>query len=158
MVDDTHEAEETPWKPESDDPDTPKQQGRVVWFPPVRSFGRLEADKWLAVKTLEEAAELVEASKRWLKPARDMGRLDDALKAAGETGVMPASLDMADRTRLSSRWESSEKDRNRLDLLDEYADVLQTLANLAVAYRITEGEMADAMRRCEERNRLKGRI
>ena len=33
-------------------------------LPDVRSFGRLEQDKWLAVKNLEESAELVEACKQ----------------------------------------------------------------------------------------------
>lgn len=60
-------AEEVPWKPASDD-STPIHEGsRTVHLPDVRSFGRLERDKWLAVKNLEESAELVEACKQWLK-------------------------------------------------------------------------------------------
>ena len=33
---------------------------RIVQMPPVESFGRLTPDKWLLLKTLEEAAEMVE--------------------------------------------------------------------------------------------------
>ncbi|KAA8828231.1 hypothetical protein EMO91_06880 [Bifidobacterium myosotis] len=88
-------------------------------FPPVRSFGRLERDKWLAVKTLEEAAELTEAAKRWLKSG--------------------AAAD-------------------RRDMLDEYADTLQTLANLAAAMGVSDAEIADAMDDCLERNRERGRL
>lgn len=36
----------------------------------------LEQDKWLALKNLEESAELVEASKRWLKTGSDNDRQD----------------------------------------------------------------------------------
>ena len=60
-------VEEVPWKPASDD-STPIHGGsRTVHLPAVRSFGRLERDKWLAVKNLEESAELVEACKQYLK-------------------------------------------------------------------------------------------
>ena len=60
-------AEEVPWKPASND-STPIYEGsRTVHLPAVRSFGRLERDKWLAVKNLEESAELVEACKQYLK-------------------------------------------------------------------------------------------
>lgn len=60
-------VEEVPWKPASDD-STPIHEGsRTVHLPDVRSFGRMEQDKWLAVKNLEESAELVEACKQWLK-------------------------------------------------------------------------------------------
>ena len=38
---------------------------RIVQMPPVESFDRLVPDKWLLLKTLEEAAEMVEAGKRW---------------------------------------------------------------------------------------------
>lgn len=39
---------------------------RTVSIPPIESFGRLTQDKWLALKTLEEAAETVEA-RTWAK-------------------------------------------------------------------------------------------
>lgn len=40
---------------------------RIVKLPSVESFGRLTPDKWLLLKTLEEAAEMVEAGKQYLK-------------------------------------------------------------------------------------------
>lgn len=52
---------------------------RIVQMPPVESFGRLTPDKWLLLKTLEEAAEMVEAGKRLVKgdstARRDLLRL-----------------------------------------------------------------------------------
>lgn len=49
---------------------------RIVQMPPVESFDRLVPDKWLLLKTLEEAAEMVEAGKRLVKgdaKARQLG-------------------------------------------------------------------------------------
>lgn len=60
-------VEEVPWKPESGDSAPIHEGNRTVHLPDVRSFGRLERDKWLAVKNLEESAELVEACKQYLK-------------------------------------------------------------------------------------------
>ena len=40
---------------------------RIVQLPPIESFGHLTPDKWLALKNLEESAELVEACKQYLK-------------------------------------------------------------------------------------------
>lgn len=53
-----------PWHPESDDSSNESHPSRVVRLPAVQSFGRLKRDKWLAVKTLEESAELAEAAKQ----------------------------------------------------------------------------------------------
>lgn len=111
-------AEPVPWKPDTGE-HGPTVEARSVAFPSVRSFGRLEKDKWLAVKTLEEAGELMEAGKRWLKQPSDL---------------------------------------NRTDMLDEYADVLQCLANLAVAYDVTNRDISLAVDRCMERNRKRGRM
>lgn len=101
------------------DPDAP----RTVHMPPIRTFGHMVADKWLLLKTLEEAAELVEAGKRWVK--------------ATDPGVKAAARD---------------------DMVAEWADVAQTLANTAAAFNITDGRIRDAMAACEERNRRKGRL
>ena len=60
-------VEEVPWKPEAGDSAPIHEGSRTVHLPDVRSFGRLERDKWLAVKNLEESAELVEACKQYLK-------------------------------------------------------------------------------------------
>lgn len=91
---------------------------RIVKLPPVESFCRLTPDKWLLLKTLEEAAEMVEAGKRLVK---------------------------GDSTA-------------RRDLIAEWADVLQTLANVASAFGITDEEVAQAMDDCLERNRERGRL
>lgn len=100
-------------------------QPRLVHYPPVRSFGRLDPDKWLAQKTLEEAAEFTVAAKEWIK-ARDRGdALAEALKA---------------------------------DMIGEYADTVQTLANWAAAIGLSDETIAQAMSDCLERNRRKGRL
>ncbi|TPF92898.1 hypothetical protein BW14_06965 [Bifidobacterium sp. UTBIF-68] len=66
------------WKPTPNTPAKPEHYSRIVILPPVQSFGRLQEDKWLLLKTLEEAAELVEAGKTYLKAdttaRRDMAR------------------------------------------------------------------------------------
>lgn len=91
---------------------------RIVELPSVESFGRLTPDKWLLLKTLEEAAEMVEAGKRLVK---------------------------GDATA-------------RRDLLAEWADVLQTLVNVATAFSITDEELAQAMDDCLVRNQERGRL
>lgn len=101
----------------------PTGGNRAVHLPPIVTFGHMTPDKWLLLKTLEEAAELVEAGKRWVKAT------DDAAKAKA--------------------WA---------DMVTEWADVAQTLANTAAAFGITDGQIRDAMAACLERNRRKGRI
>lgn len=91
---------------------------RIVKLPPVESFGHLTPDKWLLLKTLEEAAEMVEAGKRLVK---------------------------GDSTA-------------RRDLIAEWADVLQTLANVASAFGITDEELAQAMDDCLVHNQERGRL
>ena len=109
------------WKPEPDL--SGEHEPRIVKLPPVRSFGRLKADKWLLLKTLEEAAELVEAGKR-------ASNAPDIQVGLNELG----------------------------DMLSEWADLLQTLVNTAVAFGFTDEEIEQAMADCLERNRLKGRL
>lgn len=110
-------------KPEADDdPTRPECGPRVVRLPQVRSFGRM-TNKWLLVKTLEEAAELMEAGKRVIN-APDFA----------------AGLDA------------------RAGMLAEWADVLQTLVNTAVAFDLTDEEIGQAMNACFERNRKRGRV
>lgn len=90
---------------------------RIVKLPPVESFGHLTPDKWLLLKTLEEAAEMVEAGKRLVK---------------GDS-------------------------KARRDLIAEWADVLQTLANVATAFDITDEELAQAMDDCLVHNQDRDR-
>ena len=91
---------------------------RIVQLPPIESFGHLTPDKWLLLKTLEEAAEMVEAGKRLVK---------------GDS-------------------------KARRDLIAEWADVLQTLANVATAFDITDEELAQSMDDCLVRNQERGRL
>lgn len=101
---------------------------RIVNFPPVQSFGHLDLDKWLAQKVLEEAAEFTVAAKEWIK-ARDNEAFPRHIVAIQKDGM-----------------------------IDEYADVLQTLANWAVAIGLSDEDIEDAMLRCMERNRARGRM
>lgn len=89
------------------------QNHPTIAIPPVRTFGRLERDDWLAVKQFEESGELRDAAGEWL----------------------------ADPT-----------DGNRRVMLDELADLLQTVANLCAAYRIGTDELEAALDRCWEKN------
>lgn len=100
-----------------------RTEHRTVQLPAVPSFGHLQPDKWLLLKTLEEAAELVEAGKRVVK-ATDM-----------QAGLNAEA-----------------------DMINEWADVLQTLVNLAVAFGISDSEIESAMSACRERNRERGRL
>lgn len=110
------------WKPTPNTPGKPEHEARIVQLPPVQSFGHYEADKWMLLKNLEEAAELVEAGKQYLK-------------SSGQDRVML-----------------------REAMLSEWADVLQTLANTATAFGITDTEIKQAMAQCLERNRRRGRV
>lgn len=154
---------EVPWKPDEDTilreevPSYDAPHTRIVHLPAVESFGRLEKDKWLAVKTLEESAELVEAAKRWLKPA-DETDLDAAVRLLQERGLLESSLAPEDRQRLLSGWRDVKHRQDREDMLSELADVLQTCANLAAALDVSDAELRKAMDECRERNRRKGRL
>lgn len=85
----------------------------TIAIPPVRTFGRLVKDDWLAVKQREESEELLDAAREWL---------------------------------------SDPTDGNRHVMLDELADLLQTVANMCAAYHINSHDLADALDRCWEKN------
>lgn len=157
-------VEEVPWKPASDD-STPIHEGsRTVHLPDVRSFGRLERDKWLAVKNLEESAELVEACKQYLKACdptdpSGIGReFDDHANCLACYGVNVGGELGDDRDKAKAGWVSHVRDERRTAMLDELADVLQTVGNLIAAFGITDEEVERAMNGCLERNRRKGRL
>lgn len=97
--------------------------GTIIHFPPFQAFGRLKPDKWLLIKTLEEAAELVEAGKDHIR------HLDDEQSGETYTGM-----------------------------LDELADVLQTVANLCDAFGVSRDDLGQAAVRCLRRNEERGRI
>lgn len=157
-------VEEVPWKPASDD-STPIHGGsRTVHLPAVRSFGRLERDKWLAVKNLEESAELVEACKQYLKACdpddpSGIGReFDDHADCLACYGVNVGGELGDDRDKARNGWISYVRDQRRQAMLGELADVLQTVGNLITAFGITDEEVERAMDDCLERNRRKGRL
>ncbi|OZG51731.1 hypothetical protein PSRA_0811 [Pseudoscardovia radai] len=91
----------------------------TVAFPAMAVFdaSHQKADKWQVLKCLEEAAELAEAGKAWVKDGSDV---------------------------------------NRRAMLDELADVLQTLANLIDAYEITPDELRLSCGRVFEKNSARG--
>lgn len=157
-------VEEVPWKPASDD-STPIHGGsRTVHLPAVRSFGRLERDKWLAVKNLEESAELVEACKQYLKACdpddpSGIGReFDDHADCLACYGVNVGGELGDDRDKAKTGWIGHVRDQRRQAMLGELADVLQTVGNLITAFGITDEEVGRAMDDCLERNRRKGRL
>lgn len=157
-------VEEVPWKPASDD-STPIHGGsRTVHLPDVRSFGRLERDKWLAVKNLEESAELVEACKQYLKACdppdpSGIGReFDDHADCLACYGVNVGGELGDDWDKAKTGWIGHVRDQRRQAMLGELADVLQTVGNLITAFGITDEEVGRAMDDCLERNRRKGRL
>lgn len=65
----------------------------------------------------------------------------------------------AELVEASKAWlESDGNPAARRAMLDEMADVLQTVANQCAAFHVGEDELRDAVIRCEERNRARGRI
>lgn len=153
-----------PWHPESDDSSNESHPSRVVRLPAVQSFGRLKRDKWLAVKTLEESAELAEAAKQWLKALDpddpsgiDIG-FDDCAGLLAKHGMTGDADAMRGLDAARTAWRDRMTAKRRQAMLDELADVLQTLANLAAACDITDKELEQAMNDCRERNRRRGRL
>lgn len=151
-------------KPVSDD-STPIHEGsRTVHLPDVRSFGRLEQDKWLAVKNLEESAELVEACKQWLKacdpadPSGIDGQFIGVVNCLNIHGAAVGDEPDIDLDKAQADWHDHVRDQRRQAMLDELADVLQTVGNLITAFGITDEEVERAMDDCLERNRRKGRL
>ena len=94
---------------------------------------RMGTDKEAAVKVLEEASEAREA---W-----------QVLDRCERRELATCRLDMYPNNK--------QLDCQRyVDLADELADVIQAACNLAARYGL---DMPDAMRRCEARNRDRGR-
>ena len=89
---------------------------------------RMGTDKEAAVKVLEEASEV---RAEWQTYER-----------------------MTKNERLQAEWERECNDEQRDVLADELADVIQAACNLAERYEI---DLQSAMRRCEQRNRDRGR-
>lgn len=157
-------VEEIPWKPTADGTAPIREGSRTVHLPDVRSFGRLERDKWLAVKNLEESAELVEACKQYLKACdptdpSGIGReFDDHADCLACYGVNVGGELGDDWDKAKAGWIGHVRDQRRQAMLGELADVLQTVGNLITAFGITDEEVGRAMGDCLERNRRKGRL
>lgn len=157
-------VEQVPWKPTADGTAPIREGSRTVHLPAVRSFGRLERDKWLAVKNLEESAELVEACKQYLKacdptdPSGIGDGFDDHANCLACYGVNVGGELGDDRDKAKAGWIGHVRDQRRQAMLGELADVLQTVGNLITAFGITDEEVGRAMSDCLERNRRKGRL
>ena len=82
-----------------------------------------------------------------IPPVRTFGRLlkDDWLPAKQRE----ESEELLDAAR---EWLSDPTDETRIAMLDELADLLQTIANMCAAYHIDERDLADALDRCWEKN------
>lgn len=117
---------------------------RIVKLPSVESFGRLTPDKWLLLKTLEEAAEMVEAGKQYLKASdptdpSGIGReFDDHANCLACFGVNVGGELGDDRDKAKAGWIGYVRDQRRQAMLGELADVLQTVGNLIAAFGITD--------------------
>lgn len=141
-----------------------REHDRIVRLPTVQSFGRLERDKWLAVKMLEESAELMEACKQYVKacdPTDPSGigrQFDDHANCLACYGVNVGGELGADRDRAKNGWLHHVRDQRRRNMLNELADVLQTFANLITAFDVSDEEIGQAMKACMERNKRKGRV
>ena len=125
---------------------------RIVKLPSVESFGRLTPDKWLALKNLEESAELVEACKQYLKAS------DDHANCLACFGVNVGGELGDDRDKAKAGWIGYVRDQRRQAMLGELADVLQTVGNLITAFDITDEELAQSMDDCLVRNQERGRL
>lgn len=112
---------------------------RIVKLPSVESFGHLTPDKWLLLKTLEESAEMVEAGKQYLKASdptdpSGIGReFDDHANCLACFGVNVGGELGDDRDRAKAGWIGYVRDQRRQAMLDELADVLQTVGNVIAA-------------------------
>lgn len=157
-------VEQVPWKPTADGTAPIREGSRTVHLPAVRSFGRLEQDKWLAVKNLEESAELVEACKQYLKasdptdPSGIDGQFIGVVNCLNIHGAAVGDEPDIDLDKAQADWHDHVRDQRRQAMLGELADVLQTVGNLITAFGITDEEVERAMDDCLERNRRKGRL
>lgn len=92
---------------------------RIVKLPSVESFGRLTPDKWLALKNLEESAELVEACKQYLKASdptdpSGIGReFDDHANCLACFGVNVGGELGDDRDKAKAGWIGYVRDQRR---------------------------------------------
>ena len=106
--------------------------GKVIDFGEVRALDdrMLPKTKWTFVKVLEEAAELTEAGKDYVK----------WIEAHGENP------------------DDQAADKLYGDMLSELADVIMTVADVCSAFDIDDEQIKSAIATCIERNANRGRI
>lgn len=106
--------------------------GKVIDFGKVRALDDviLPRNKWILIKVLEEAAELSEAGKQYIKWVDSHGDADDDIAADELYGSM----------------------------LSELADVVMTVADVCSAFDIDDDQLHRAIEACVERNAARGRI
>ena len=113
---------------------TKSGNGKVIDFGEVRTLDDrlLPKNKWTILKVLEEAAELVEAGKDYVKWCENHPKDD------GEFDV--------------------KEDELYGDMLSELADVVMTVADVCNAFDIDDDQLHDAIASCIARNADRGRI
>lgn len=106
--------------------------GKVINFGEVRALDdrMLPKSKWTFIKVLEEAAELTEAGKDYVKWIDTHGEHDDDIAADELYGNM----------------------------LSELADVVMTVADVCSAFDIDDDQLKRAIESCVVRNANRGRI
>lgn len=89
---------------------------------------------------------------RWLR--MPSVRLFDEVEPSKEQAMKP----LEEAAELFGAWQSTHlpEDRRRQAIVDEGCDVIQSVCNLLAAHGVTD--LAEPMRRCRERNALRGRI
>lgn len=101
---------------------------------PVFHIDHQRQDKWQALKVLEEASEVVEACKNYVKT-------EEYRQANGDTGGLN---------------DLGIPETSQQDIALEIADLLQTVANLTSAYGISQQELDDAIRSTLAKNTRRG--
>ena len=76
----------------------------------------------------------------------------DANRLTDEKAIAVKVIEEASELLYASQHETQER------IVEEFSDVLQSLANFAFTYGIDNDTIADAIVACEQRNRDKGRI
>ena len=106
--------------------------GKVIDFGKVRALddALLPRNKWVLIKVLEEAAELSEAGKQYIKWVDSHGDADGDIAADELYGSM----------------------------LSELADVVMTVADVCSAFDIDDIQLHRAIEACVKRNAARGRI
>ena len=71
--------------------------------------------------------------------------------------VLEEASELCEAGKICSKVAEDYKKVARTSMLDELADVVQTIVNFMECFDITEEELSRAVRRCIERNKERGR-